>query len=200
MNAPLQRSFYDRPPEVVARELLGKLLLRETPLGLCGGRIVETEAYLASGDPACHAATGQTKRNVAMFGEPGHAYVYSIHAKWCFNTVTEPVGIGSAVLIRAIEPLLNLELMQARRPLSTTRDLARGPARFCAALDITRAQNGLDLTVPEHLWIAKSPDFKLSSAGIGISTRIGVTSAHELPLRFFLRGSKFLSGTKKLNQ
>jgi len=200
MNAPLRRSFYDRPPDIVARELLGKLLLRETSLGLCGGLIVETEAYLASGDPACHAAKGPTKRNAAMFGEPGHAYVYSIHAKWCFNTVTERAGVGSAVLIRAIEPLINLELMLARRPLSTTRDLARGPARLCAALDITRDLDGVDLTTAEHLWIAKSPGFKLSSAGIGISTRIGVTSAHDLSLRFYLRGNTFLSGTKKLNR
>lgn len=195
---PLQRSFYDRPPAIVARELLNKILLHESPLGPCGGRIVEIEAYLASGDPACHAAKGQTRRNASMFGPPGHAYVYAIHAKWCLNTVTEPTGIGSAVLIRALEPLVNVELMQARRPLSTPRDLARGPARLCAALGVDRAQDGVDLTEPGVLWIVPSGS-KLRAADIGQSTRIGVTSAHELELRYYLRGSPFVSGPKRLN-
>ncbi|QDU26808.1 3-methyladenine DNA glycosylase [Anatilimnocola aggregata] len=200
MPQPLRRPFYDRPPEVVARELIGKLLLRETSAGLCGGLIVETEAYLAEGDSACHAAKGQTPRNASMFGPPGHAYVYSIHAKWCVNVVTEQAGVASAVLIRALEPLINLELLQARRPLATTRDLARGPARLCSALEVTRAQDGLDLTVAEQLWIARSAGLKLSPDSIGTSTRIGVTSAHDLPLRFYLRGSSFVSGPKKLNR
>jgi DNA-3-methyladenine glycosylase len=195
----LRRAFYDRPPEVVARELIGKLLVHETNLGLCGGRIVETEAYLAWGDSACHASRGQTPRNTVMFGRPGHAYVYSIHAKWCFNTVTEAAGVASAVLIRAIEPLFGQEWMQARRPLATERDLARGPARMCAALDITKQQNGMDLTAGESLWITADGGSVLSPNEIGISRRIGVTSAEELPLRYYLRGSKFVSGPKSLN-
>ena len=194
----LDRSFYDRAPPNVARELLGKWLLRETALGLCGGRIVETEAYLAAGDPACHAARGQTRRNASMFGLPGHAYVYSIHAKWCLNAVTEPAGCGSAVLIRAIEPLIGGEWMQSRRPLSTPRDLARGPARLCAALDVSKEQDGVDLTTESGLWIAEDPAFS-AAVDIGISPRIGVTSGHELPLRFYARGSLFVSGPKKLN-
>jgi DNA-3-methyladenine glycosylase len=173
------------------------LLLRETPLGLCGGRIVETEAYLAHDDPACHAAKGQTRRNAAMFGPPGYAYVYAIHAKWCMNAVTEPAGCGSAVLIRAIEPLFGVELMQARRPLSTPRDLARGPARLCAALDIDKDKNGVDLTTGHGLWIAT--DDSREELDIGVSTRIGVTSAHELLLRFNVRGNSFVSGPKSLN-
>jgi DNA-3-methyladenine glycosylase len=198
-GTPLARSFYDRPPPLVARELLGKLLWHETPLGLCGGRIVETEAYLATGDPACHAAKGQTRRNAAMFGPPGHSYVYAIHAKWCFNTVTEPAGIGSAVLIRALEPLAGMDLMQTRRPLSTARDLARGPARLCAALAIDRQQDGLDLTTPGSLWISAAPGPTPRAADIGQSVRIGVTSAHEHALRYYLRGSPFVSGPKRLN-
>ena len=111
----LGREFYLREPAVVARELLGKLMLRETSAGLCGGRIVEVEAYLSARDPACHASRGMTRRNASMFGPPGHAYVYMIHSRWCFNTVTEPMGTPSAVLIRAIEPLFGVELMRQRR-------------------------------------------------------------------------------------
>ena len=120
------------------------------------------------------------------------------HAKWCFNVVTERAGIASAVLIRALEPLVGLEWMQARRPISTERDLARGPARLCAALEITKVQNGCDLTTNEGLWIA-SDGSKVSPETIGSSIRIGVTSAFELPLRFYLRGSPFVSGPKKLS-
>jgi DNA-3-methyladenine glycosylase len=196
---PLRRAFYNRSPELVARELIGKLLLHETALGLCGGRIVETEAYLTTGDPACHAARGQTPRNTVMFGPPGHAYVYAIHAKWCFNVVTQRPGIASAVLIRALEPLVGMEWMQARRPISTERDLCRGPARLCAALEIDKAQNGCDLTMGEGLWIAQDHESRTTPEAIGISKRIGVTSAFDLPLRFYLRGSPFISGPKKLN-
>lgn len=196
---PLDRSFYDRPPPIVARELLGKLLLRETELGLCGGRIVETEAYLAHDDPACHAAKGQTRRNAAMFGPPGHLYVYSIHAKWCLNAVTEPASCGSAVLIRAIEPLFGMEQMQARRPLSTPHDLTRGPARLCAALDIDKKDDGTDLTEATSVWIARDTQARTREFEIGVSNRIGVTSAHELQLRFYVRGSSFVSGPKSLN-
>src|SRR5690606_29404774 len=102
---PLPRSFYGREPALVARELLGKRLLRQSPEGLTSGRIVETEAYLSSNDPACHATRGQTRKNTTMFGPAGHSYVYMIHSRWCLNAVTETVGKPSAVLIRAIEPL-----------------------------------------------------------------------------------------------
>ena len=197
-NSPLPRSFYNRPPELVARELIGKLLLRQSRLGFCGGRIVESEAYLAKNDPACHAARGQTNRNASMFGPPGHLYVYSIHAKWCLNTVTESPGRGSAVLIRAIEPLFGVGLMEARRPLSSLRDLARGPARLCAALDVDKDLDGFDLTLGEQIWIGRDPLEKIRISEIGISQRIGVTSAHDLQLRFYERGSPFVSGPKSL--
>jgi DNA-3-methyladenine glycosylase len=195
---PLPRRFYNRPPAIVARELIGKWLLRETKLGLCGGRIVEAEAYLAVGDSACHAARGQTNRNASMFGPPGHSYVYSIHAKWCLNAVTEPQGCASAVLIRALEPLVGIEFMEARRPASTHRDLARGPARLCAALEVTKGEDGLDLTTGEAIWIARDLNAKNRKFEIGVSTRIGVTSAHDLQLRFYERGSLFVSGPKSL--
>jgi DNA-3-methyladenine glycosylase len=143
---PLPRTFYDRSPELVAPELVGMWLLRETSAGRCGGRIVEVEAYLSRRDPVCHAARGQTPRNAAMFGPPGHAYVYMIHSRWCLNAVTEPAGVPSAILIRAIEPLLGLELMRQRRQVEAVRDLARGPARLCEALAIDKTYNGWDLT------------------------------------------------------
>jgi DNA-3-methyladenine glycosylase len=196
--APLPRKFYNRDPAIVARELVNKLLLRQTRLGFCGGRIVETEAYLPTGDPACHGARGPTKRNASIFGPPGHLYVYAIHAKWCLNAVTQPAGVGCAVLIRAIEPFFGIDLMEARRPMAVLHDLARGPARLCAALDVDKELDGADLTTGSAIWITRDPLDKGRSLEIGISQRIGVTSAHDLQLRFYERGSPFVSGTKSM--
>src|SRR5688500_7822104 len=141
---PLARNFYARDPAIVARELLVKRLIRQSAQGLTAGRIVEVEAYLSSRDPACHANRGMTRRNATMFGPAGHAYVYMIHSRWCLNAVTEDVGLGSAVLIRAIEPLEGIELMQARRSTEILSDLARGPARLRQALDGTQRPRGWD--------------------------------------------------------
>jgi len=191
---PLPRDFYARDPVIVARELLGQRLLRETPAGLCGGRIVETEAYLSSRDPACHASRGMNRKNTAMFGPPGHAYVYMIHARWCLNAVTEPEGIPSAILIRAIEPLDGIDLMQERRRTDVLRDLARGPARLCEALVINRAANHCDLTAGRELWIAEDASLNGTPLRTIRSARIGVTSAHRRLLRFYLAGNAFVSG------
>ena len=132
------RRFYARRPEIVARALLGKLLVRELPAGRLIGRIVEAEAYLPAGDSACHAYRGRTKRNASMYGPPGHAYVYAIHSRWCLNTVTAAEGIGCAVLLRAIEPLTGINVMQVHRGTERLRDLGRGPARLCEALDVNK--------------------------------------------------------------
>jgi DNA-3-methyladenine glycosylase len=217
---PLPRAFYDGDTVKTARELLGKLLLRRTAEGLAGGRIVEVEAYLPRDDSANHAARGRTRRNASMFGPPGQAYVYAIHSRWCLNAVTEPEGVASAVLIRAIEPLLGIELMRKRRvararadrqrgqrrhrslgirgehePLTAAvlRDLARGPARLCEALAIDGTLNGWDLTIGGRLWIARPPDPPVDPVSIGRSRRVGVTLAHELPLRFFIEDCPFVS-------
>src|SRR2546421_7080981 len=107
---PLPREFYLRDPVMVARELIGKRLVRETSAGVCGGRIVEVEAYLSCRDPACHASRGMTNRNAAMFGPAGHAYVYMIHSRWCLNAVTEPAGGARGILIPAIRPPGGVEL------------------------------------------------------------------------------------------
>jgi DNA-3-methyladenine glycosylase len=194
MFPPLPREFYLREPAVIARELLGKRLVRETPAGLCGGRIVEVEAYLSQRDPACHASRGMTRRNSAMFGPPGHAYVYMIHSRWCLNAVTEPESVPSAILIRALEPLDGLESMHERRRTEVVRDLARGPARLCEALAIDRAYNSWDLTTGRELWIADDPHLNGTPLRILRSGRIGISSAQRRLLRFYVADNRFVSG------
>ncbi|MCL4202335.1 MAG: DNA-3-methyladenine glycosylase [Pirellulaceae bacterium] len=195
---PLPVAFYDRDVVRVARELLGTLLCRTTRHGLAAGRIVETEAYLAADDTACHAARGKNRKNASMFGPPGRAYVYPIHARWCFNVVTEPRRVASAVLIRAIEPLAGIPLMQQRRGLDQRTDLARGPARLCEALAIDRRLDGWNLSRGRRVWIAADQDGPFPDERIGCSPRIGVTSAAELHLRFYVRGNPYVSGPQRL--
>lgn len=222
----LHRDFYDRPSATVARQLLGKVLWRQTVEGTCSGRIVEVEAYEGTKDSASHSYRGQTPRNASMFGPPGHAYVYAIHSRWCVNVVTEGVGIATAILIRAVEPLSGLPLMtrrrsevlRERRARSATRlrpteppllgadpsesvliepiDLCRGPARLCEAFAITHAQDGLDLTLGRDLWIEEDPTFPLAARRIVRSPRIGISSAQERLLRFFIRDNRFVSGKR----
>lgn len=197
--APLEPGFYDRPTDQVARELLGKQMVRADRQGVRRGRIVEVEAYLSVGDPACHAARGRNRKNASMFGSPGTAYVYAIHARWCFNVVTEGKDVPCAVLIRALEPLEGQSCMHARRGIAKPLDLARGPARLCEALDIDRQFDGWNLARGEQLWIASDPTFDSIASRIGVSGRIGISAAQELPLRFFLRDTAYVSGPKRLN-
>ncbi len=194
---PLTQAFYQRDPARVAQELLGKILLRKTRAGFAGGRIVETEAYRAEGDSASHAFRGPSRRNRAMFGPPGRAYVYAIHAKYCFNAVTEYRGQASAVLIRSMEPLVGLTQMQTRRKRERLLDLARGPARICQALEIDRRLDSWNLTRGKRLWIV-NPHAPLTTSDRILQTpRIGVTSAKELLLRFCLADCPFVSGPRK---
>lgn len=194
---PLPQDFYARDPIAVARELLGKVVVRETPEGMASGKIVEAEAYLSSRDSACHASRGPNRKNAAMFGPAGRAYVYMIHARWCLNVVTEEVGVASAVLIRAIQPLAGVPLMQHRRGLDDLRDLARGPARLCQALAVTKALDSHNLTLGRELWIAADPDADSTPLRICRSRRIGVTSAHSRLLRFFLADNPFVSSSRR---
>lgn len=194
---PLPATFFDRDPVRVARELIGCILVRSAPEGVAAGRIVETEAYLAQGDPGSHSFEKRTRKNASMFGPPGRAYVYPIHAKWCFNTVTEPEGVASAVLIRAVEPILGVDLMQARRGRDDLLDLARGPARLCQAFAIDRSLDGFDLTLGERLFVAADPDPPRRPAPIARSPRIGLSRGAALPLRFFLEGCRFVSGPRR---
>jgi DNA-3-methyladenine glycosylase len=193
----LPREFYSPSASVVARELLGNLLLRATPQGLLGGEIVETEAYLAN-DPACHAFRGPTRRNQVMFGPPGHAYVYFIYGcHFCVNAVCLPEGVGEAVLIRAIEPSIGVEYLRATRPVHRDIELTSGPAKLCQAMRISRSENGADLcTSSSGIWIAPNPDmnqFRASRLPLAAGPRVGITQAASLPLRFVLAGSRYLS-------
>jgi DNA-3-methyladenine glycosylase len=193
---PLRHMFYQRHPALVAQELIGKSLYRRAREGLCGGTIVEVEAYLFKDDPACHAAKGKTRSNRAMFGAAGRAYVYPIHSRYCFNAVTEKRGVGSAVLIRAIEPTFGVDLMRRRRRRENPLDLTRGPGRLCEALAIDRHLDQWDLSVGQRLWISDDRQQAAPTFAIKMSPRIGISSGRELLLRFFVSGSRFVSGRR----
>jgi DNA-3-methyladenine glycosylase len=180
----LRRKFFARSVHEVAPELIGATLLFKG----AGGRIVEVEAYHHT-DPAAHSYNGKTERNAVMFGPPGVAYVYrSYGIHWCLNFVCEPAGSASAVLIRAIEPMEGIATMQRRRGVDNPHALCSGPGKICEALGITRAQNGFALDAPPfELFARKGP------VSIAKGVRIGITKAAEVPWRFGLAGSKFLS-------
>jgi DNA-3-methyladenine glycosylase len=181
----LDRSFYKRPTVEVARDLLGQVLVRRSSQGTAAGIIVETEAY-TQGDPACHASRGKTRRNQTMFGRPGLGYVYLIYGMhYCFNIVTAEENIGEAVLIRALEPIADLALMEKRRG---SKLLCSGPARLCQALDITIAQDGIDLLGDEVFVLAGKPADKIMA-----TTRIGISQGRDLPYRFYIPDNKFIS-------
>ncbi|MBP6772095.1 MAG: DNA-3-methyladenine glycosylase [Gemmatimonadaceae bacterium] len=181
----LPAAFYDREPALVARELLGAVLRIVDETGeAVSGRIVETEAYLGPHDPACHAVAGRTPRTWHLFGPPGTAYVYFIYGMhWCVNAVTREDGFGSAVLIRALEPLEGIPRMRLRRP-KARRDaqLCNGPGKLCAALAIDRTLDGASLTGASRLTIhAGHP---IPDARVSVGPRIGITKAADWPLRY----------------
>lgn len=194
LGAPLSASFYDRATELVARELLGAVLSCDTEEGSAMGRIVEVEAYLGPHDPSCHAAAGLTARTTHLHGPPGCAYVYRIYGMhWCLNAVTREAGHGSAVLIRALEPIGGIEVMRRRRPKARLdRDLTNGPGKLCEALGIDRAFDGAPLDRGALRILAADT---IPSAQVGVSPRIGITKAATWPLRYFVLGSEFVSRT-----
>jgi DNA-3-methyladenine glycosylase len=180
----LNPSFFARSVHKVAPDLIGATLLFDG----VGGRIVEVEAYHHT-DPAAHSFNGQTPRNAVMFGPPGFAYVYrSYGIHWCLNFVCEPAGSASAVLIRAIEPLEGVGKMRRRRRLRDERLLCAGPGRVCEALGVTIAHNGLRLDRPPFRLIPRQEKPEIAAGG-----RIGITKAVELPWRYGLAGSRYLS-------
>lgn len=181
----------------LARALIGAIVVRDTNMGRAAGRIVETEAY-GIDDPASHAYGGRRTRNAAMFLSPLHAYVYLIYGtSLCFNVTSEDEGVGAAVLVRALEPIAGIDLMEARRgPGTAVRDLCRGPGRLTRALEIDRSLDGVDLIASRLLWLARST---AGVARIGSSRRIGITRAAHRRLRFYERGSVFLSGPRHLS-
>ena len=189
MGNLLPQSFYARGPADVARDLLGAEIRGCSACGPVAGRIVETEAYLAT-DPACHAYRGKTARNAAMFGPPGQAYVYrSYGVHWLFNVVAGRDGEGCAVLIRAVEPTEGLDLMRCRRNRSKPRDLASGPGKLSVAFGIDGEHDGSSLTAGPIVLAAPPP----TPGPITVCRRVGISKAVQAPLRFYLTGNPHVS-------
>jgi DNA-3-methyladenine glycosylase len=180
----LGRAFFARSVHEVAPDLVGAELYVDG----AGGRIVEVEAY-DPGDPASHGHRGPTPRNRAMFGPPGRAYVYrSYGIHWCLNLVCGPEGTAEAVLVRALEPLAGLELMRGRRGVGADRLLCAGPGRLCQALGVTGEHDGLPLDRPPFELRARP-----EAVDVVTGTRVGITRAAELPWRYVLAGSPYVS-------
>ena len=191
----LRRSALPIDTTALARFLIGKVLVREHPDGRLTGRIVETEAYVV-GDAAAHAYRGETPRNRSLFLQRGHAYVYFVYGCWyALNVSGERPGIGAGVLLRALEPITGIDTMRRLRGVDRDLDLARGPGRLAAAMDIDRRLDGVDLCAPGRLWLGVRPE---TARPIGRSVRIGITREAHRKLRFFERDNAFVSGPKRL--
>ncbi len=196
LPAPLERKDVPHDTVALARFLLGKIVVRRLAAGTVMGRIVETEAYLV-GDPACHAFRGVTPRNRSLFLDMGHAYVYLCYGiSYMLNVASERAGTGAGVLLRALEPVSGVEYLRRARPGVRPRDLMRGPGRLAAALGIDLTHDGIDLFRRGSLWIGSDG---AEVGPIGESVRIGLTKGADARLRYFVAGSRFLSGARKLN-
>jgi DNA-3-methyladenine glycosylase len=201
---PLSRDFFNRDPITVARDLLGKLLIRRDGRNLLAGRIVENEAYLGQEDPAAHAYSGRTARNFVLFGPPGHAYVYFIYGNhYCLNVSCMPEGYGEGVLFRAMQPVFGMSKMALARGIvlppspriAQLKMISSGPGRMSEALGITRLRdNDKDLTSPDSgLWLADGGD---RPKRIIATPRIGITKAADRPLRFAIADDPYVSGKR----
>ncbi|TDC96465.1 DNA-3-methyladenine glycosylase [Actinomadura sp. 7K507] len=189
----LPRDFFDRAVDEVAPALLGQVLRHATPEGEVAVRLTEVEAYAGPHDPASHAFRGRTARNAVMFGPPGHAYVYFTYGMhFCMNLVCGPDGTSMAVLLRGGEIVAGEETARARRPRSTVRDLARGPARLCRALGVAREQNGLDACSPGGPLTVHAGE-PADRDRIRTGPRTGVNGAKEVPWRFWIDGDPTVS-------
>ena len=187
----LPKDFYERDPALVAKELLGKILVRRLGFEVLSGKIVETEAYYGKNDPASRAYTGRKIFNELMFLDVGKAFIYMVHANWLLNIVAHLKNDVGAVLIRAIEPLEGIEIMRKNRKVEDIRNLTSGPGKLTKALAITKEQNGIDVTeISSELTIAEG---KMESFEIETSHRIGVKNDLPRELRFFVKGNKFVS-------
>jgi DNA-3-methyladenine glycosylase len=195
MGRPLPRDFYARETEIVAREMLGTVLECETDQGLASGIIVETEAYLGEHDEACHAVVGRTPRTAPLYGPPGTSYVYFIYGMyWCFNAVTREEGLPSAVLVRALEPLDGVPLMQRRRPgAKSLVNLTNGPGKLCTALGIVGSMGGKSLQ-RKPLLIREGE--RVPDNQVRVTTRIGITRSADWPMRFVVDRNPFVSKGK----
>jgi DNA-3-methyladenine glycosylase len=197
----LRRAFFNRDPRIVSCELLGKLIVRRNGRKQLAGRIVEVEAYLGADDLAAHAAAGHTARNAVLWGPPGHAYVYFIYGvHYCLNISCLPEGEAGCVLIRALEPVSGIAEMAMARELADIdytsmrdlRKLASGPGKLCEALGITRPRdNDKDMLSPESDLQVMSDGFRVEE--VAVTPRIGITKSAEMPLRYLIASSPFLS-------
>ena len=187
----LERSFYKRDPAVVARDLLGKVVVRRLAGEFISGRIVETEAYFGGSDPASRAFRGRKNYNTVMFDRPGRLFVYMVHGWWLLNIVAHPEGEVGAVLIRALEPLEGVEHMERRREKQDLRKLASGPGKLSQAFAVTKALNGLDVTQGDSELTVVEGDGRPSE--VSTSRRIGVTKDLPRDLRFYLGDSEYTS-------
>src|ERR1700757_3056046 len=208
---PLPRAELPVDTVSLARYLIGRILVREIAEGVASGRIVETEAYVV-GDAAGHAYRGMTPRNRSLFLERGHAYVYLVYGSaYMLNVSSEIARIGAGVLIRALEPRDGIPIMQRNRQIERLRDLARGPGRLAAALQVDRRLDGLDLCREGPLWLGRgdhepreirpgeSRPGEIRPGEIGQSIRIGISRDANRLLRFYLQCSPFVSGPRSLN-
>lgn len=193
MSKRLGESFYRRDASVVAPALLGKVLVLQSDQETMRARIVEVEAYLGERDEASHAFRGRTLRNDVMFGPPGHIYIYFTYGMhFCMNIVTAKVGEGQAVLLRALEPLGGIAAMIERRQTNAITNLCNGPAKLVQALGLGRSDNGRSL-LGAQMWI-EDDDYRPQ---VTASPRVGISKAVDLPLRFFITGSEFVSKPNK---
>lgn len=192
-GTPLSRAFFDRDASIVAPHLLNKILAAADGRS---GRIVEVEAYIGAIDPAAHTYRGKTARNATMFGPSGHMYVYFTYGMhWCCNCVCGPEGEGSGVLIRALEPLHGIEQMRvARQRIMSDRDLCRGPARLTQAMGISGAQNGIDLVSAQDGFTIID-DGVVPPTNLAAGSRIGISHGKDFPWRWYVPGSRYVSGT-----
>src|SRR5271166_2832212 len=196
-HPPLPRAELPVDTVSLARYLIGKILVREMAEGVASGRIVETEAYVV-GDAAGHAYRGMTPRNHSLFFERGRAYIYLAYGlSYMLNVSSEAPGIGAGVLIRALEPLEGVSIMQLNRGVERVRDLARGPGRLCAALRVDRSLDGLDLCREGPLWLRRGDH---EPGEIGQSVRIGISRDANRLLRFYRRDNPFVSGPRALRE
>lgn len=191
----LSHDFYERDPSLVARDLLGKILVRKVDSEVLSGEIVETEAYYGREDPASKAYRGRKTFNELMFKDAGKVFVYMVHANWLLNIVAHPKSCVGAVLIRALEPIGGIEIMQENRNVKDLRNLVSGPGKLTKALAITKELNGIDVTKRDSQLMLTDREKKILE--VGSSYRIGVKVDLQQKLRFYVKGNKFVSRSSK---
>tara|TARA_Y100000780_G_C13690025_1_gene419135 strand:+ start:505 stop:1101 length:597 start_codon:yes stop_codon:yes gene_type:complete len=195
----ITREFYNRNTIVVAKDLLGKILVRVVGNKILSGIIVESEAYRSIDDPASHSYKGKTERNNVMFGEVGHAYVYFTYGiHYCLNIVAKEHSIpAGAILIRAIEPIEGIEQMQKFRKTNDLYNLTNGPGKLTKALNVTKKQNGVDVVKKDEIYILNGREIDNSS--IIATSRIGISTALDKQWRFLITSNKFVSRRVRIN-